>query len=95
MWCRSCNIEVHDDRCPICGQDTAEDIPVEIYWCDVCHVPVINEISQIDKGICPKCGSATKYMAKDIRPVKRGTATVAKMPITTIIKITSSVAKPF
>ena len=69
MWCRHCNIEVKDKVCPICGQDTVEDIPVEIYWCDECHVPVIQEVSQANKGSCPRCGNKMKYLTTDLRPV--------------------------
>lgn len=70
MWCRNCNIDVKNKKkCPVCGSDTAEDIPVEIHWCGKCRVPVIQEVSQADKGICPRCGSKMKYMAADIRPV--------------------------
>lgn len=70
MWCRNCNIELKDkDKCPVCGNDTVEDIPTEVYWCSKCMVPVLQEVSQADKGICPKCGSRMKYMATDVRPV--------------------------
>lgn len=34
MWCKNCNIETNEDICPICGEFTIEDIPVEVYWCD-------------------------------------------------------------
>lgn len=51
------------------GSETAEDIPVEIMWCGNCHVPVLQEVSQADKGICPRCGNRMKHMAADIRPV--------------------------
>ena len=69
MWCRNCNIELKDCRCPICGETTTEDIPTDIYWCDECRVPVISMISQADKGTCPRCGGKTRYTAADIRPV--------------------------
>lgn len=69
MWCRNCNIELNDKKCPVCGSDTVEDIPVEVHWCDVCKVPVLQEVSQVDKGVCPRCGKRMKYMASDIRPV--------------------------
>jgi phosphoadenosine phosphosulfate reductase len=74
MWCRNCNIELKDKKCLICGRDTVEDVPVEIDWCCNCQVPVLQEISQADKGICPRCGRKMKYMSADIRPVflKRG-----------------------
>lgn len=69
MWCRNCNIELKDKKCPICGSDTVEDVPVEIDWCSKCRVPVLQEVSQADKGICPRCGGKMKYMSSDIRPV--------------------------
>lgn len=69
MWCRNCNIELNEKKCPVCGSDTVEDIPVEIHWCSECKVPVLQEISQADKGVCPRCGSKMKYMTSDIRPV--------------------------
>lgn len=69
MWCRSCNIETNDTVCPICGTITAEDIPTEVYWCDHCCTPIIQEENQADKGICPICARKTKYLAKDLRPV--------------------------
>lgn len=69
MWCRNCNIELNDKKCPVCGSDTVEDKPVEVHWCSACKVPVLQEVSQADKGVCPLCGSKMKYMTSDIRPV--------------------------
>lgn len=69
MWCRNCNIELNDKKCPICGSDAVEDIPVTIYWCKSCKVPVLQEVAQADKGICPRCGNRMRRMASDIRPV--------------------------
>ena len=69
MWCKTCNIETNDDVCPICGTNTVEDIPTEVYWCSHCCTPIIQEENQADKGICPLCSRETKYMAKDLRPV--------------------------
>ena len=69
MWCKTCNIETNDETCPICGSKTVEDIPVEVYWCPECKVPIINTTTQADKGSCPLCGHKTKYMSADLRPV--------------------------
>ena len=69
MWCKNCNIETNDETCPICGSKTVEDIPVEVYWCPECKVPIINTTTQADKGSCPLCGHKTKYMSADLRPV--------------------------
>lgn len=69
MWCNNCNIETNDSICPLCGAQTIEDLPVEIYWCDHCHTPIIQTASQADKGTCPLCKGKTKYMTADLRPV--------------------------
>ena len=69
MWCKKCNIETNEKICPICGEETIEEIPAEVYWCDNCRVPVTQERTQADKGICPRCGKAMKYLAADVRPV--------------------------
>jgi len=69
MWCRNCDIETNDNICPVCGENTVEDIPVEVSWCRHCNTPIIQNINQIDKGICPICGNDTKYMSADLRPI--------------------------
>ena len=65
MWCKNCNIETNEEKCPICGTETVEDIPTEVLWCEHCKTPVIQEVNQVDKGICPICGNKMKYMATD------------------------------
>ena len=69
MWCRNCNIETNEEVCPVCGEPTAEDIPVEIYWCESCNVPIIQFTNQVGKDVCPVCGRQTKYLSTDLRPV--------------------------
>ena len=69
MWCRNCNVETNEEYCPICGELTVGDLPVEVYWCKHCNTPIIQVKNQIDKGICPVCGGKTKYLATDLRPV--------------------------
>lgn len=69
MWCNKCNIETNDSVCPLCGANTIEDLPVEIYWCEHCQTPIIQTSTQADKGTCPICKSKTKYMTADLRPV--------------------------
>lgn len=69
MWCKSCNIETNESVCPICGSETVEDLPVEVYWCKHCKTPIIQTVSQADKGICPVCKRVTKYISTDLRPV--------------------------
>lgn len=31
MWCKNCSIETNEAICPVCGSETTEDLPVEIY----------------------------------------------------------------
>ena len=69
MWCKKCNSETHDAVCPVCGTATVEDVPVEIYWCDNCRIPIINFSTAADKGTCPHCKGKTRYLASDLRPV--------------------------
>lgn len=69
MWCKNCNIETNENICPVCGCETIEDMPVEIYWCHSCKTPVIQTVNQADRGICPLCKEKTKYLAADLRPV--------------------------
>lgn len=69
MWCKNCNVETNEEICPICGSETVEDIPVEVYWCDSCKIPLIHLSTAVDKGICPVCGRKTRYLSSDLRPV--------------------------
>lgn len=69
MWCKKCNIETNEEICQVCGTKTVEDIPTEVFWCNSCKVPIIYEVNQSDKGICPCCGKKTKYLASDLRPI--------------------------
>lgn len=69
MWCKTCNIETKEKQCPICNSETAEDLPIEIYWCSECKTPIVNVANQADKGLCPLCGSKTEYLSTDLRPV--------------------------
>lgn len=69
MWCKRCNMETNGAVCPVCGAETVEDLPTEIFWCKDCEVPIIQNANAADKGICPLCGKKTKYMAQDLRPV--------------------------
>ena len=55
--------------CPVCGNETEEDRPIEIFWCDECKTPVIKEIKDSSKAKCNLCGNTMKYMATDMRPV--------------------------
>ena len=46
MWCKNCNIETNEEKCPICGEETVEDYPTEVYWCEKCKVPVMQAVNQ-------------------------------------------------
>lgn len=69
MWCRNCNKEAYSETCETCGNTTEQDIPLEVYWCSQCKVPVIREVTRVDKNLCPLCGGTTSYMCVDLRPV--------------------------
>ena len=69
MWCRKCNMETNGQVCPVCGAETVEDLPTEIFWCKECQTPVIYNVNAANKSICPVCGKKTRYMAQDLRPV--------------------------
>ena len=69
VWCKNCNIETNEEVCPVCGEMTVEDLPIEIYWCKHCYTPIIQFANQVHKGTCPICGQKTKYLTTDIRPV--------------------------
>ena len=69
MWCKQCNLETNESVCPVCGKKTVDDIPIEIYWCESCKVPLIHISTAAEKGVCPICGRKTHYLASDLRPV--------------------------
>ena len=69
MWCKQCNLETNESFCPVCGSETVDDIPIEIYWCENCGIPLIHLSTAADKGACPICGKKTRYLASDLRPV--------------------------
>lgn len=69
MWCKNCNLETNEAHCPVCGNETVEDVPVEIFWCKNCLIPIIHVATAADKGCCPVCGKTTSYLSSDLRPV--------------------------
>lgn len=70
MWCKKCNIETNATVCPVCGESTVEDFPIEIRWCEHCKTPIINILAQDNNRTdCPLCGGKTKYLSADLRPV--------------------------
>ena len=69
MWCKKCNTETELNSCPICGSETVNDIPYEIFWCHHCNTPLIRASNDSSGNTCPCCGSEAKYLATDVRPV--------------------------
>ena len=53
----------------ICSSEIIEDLPIEIYFCDECKIPLIKTINQSDEENCPVCNNKAKYLTTDIRPV--------------------------
>ncbi|MBP1566709.1 MAG: phosphoadenosine phosphosulfate reductase family protein [Oscillospiraceae bacterium] len=69
MWCQNCSHETNFSICELCNQQTVPVIPTEVYWCQNCNIPLIKEVNDISKRVCPICGESTKYLASDLRPV--------------------------
>ena len=69
MWCKNCNAETELSKCPVCGTDTVEDIPYEVYWCSNCNIPIIKSANDNASNTCPICGQEIKYLTTDLRPV--------------------------
>lgn len=69
MWCKACTRETEKEICELCGNETEQDTPLEIYWCEDCKAPIIKYINDIDKDICPSCRRSTTYLCADLRPV--------------------------
>lgn len=69
MWCKSCNIETSQAECRVCGRETDDEISVEMYWCENCQTPIIQDSSRVDKELCFHCNEEMKYMSTDLRPV--------------------------
>lgn len=59
MWCKKCNRETDKEKCELCGDLTEQEIPLEVYWCDHCKVPIIKAANSIDKNLCTICGVNT------------------------------------
>ncbi len=69
MWCKTCNKETNNRKCEYCDNITEQDIPLEVFWCKSCNVPIIKYANDIDKDSCPSCRTATSYLCADLRPV--------------------------
>ncbi len=69
MWCKTCNRETVKNDCEFCGKPTESEIPLEVYWCNACKIPIIKSANGIDNTICTLCGNETVYLCADLRPV--------------------------
>ena len=38
-----------------------------VYWCDICHLPII--VGEKQESICPNCKRKLRFLAKDLKPV--------------------------
>lgn len=68
MWCDKCKLETESKQCPLCGSQTAEFVPTQVYYCHHCQSPVILKVNE-EKPHCPVCGSKVLPLAADVRPV--------------------------
>ncbi len=69
MWCKTCNRETYSKKCEVCGNNTEEEIPLEIFWCENCKTPIIKSLTNAEKNKCPVCNLQTRYMCVDLRIV--------------------------
>lgn len=70
MWCKVCRKETENKICEICGTKTRENIPMEIYWCTSCKMPIIHFNDELENQVqCTLCGNEIHRMSNDIRPV--------------------------
>jgi phosphoadenosine phosphosulfate reductase len=68
-WCKDCRRETAKNICELCGATTEREIPLEVYWCPNCKVPLIKYANAIDRDVCPACGGDAEYLCADLRPV--------------------------
>lgn len=68
MYCSKCNKYTDFETCPVCGTSTQEDRQFVVFWCDNCNTPLVRpkEDSVVK---CPVCGSTSRYLCTDLRPV--------------------------
>lgn len=44
MWCKHCERVTQEKICELCGNETETDIPIEIFRCSCCDIPIINGV---------------------------------------------------
>jgi len=70
LWCKVCNRETIEKKCEICDSITEEEVPVEVYWCNSCKVPLIKSINhKLEWKRCPLCNQRVHRLGSDLRPV--------------------------
>ncbi|MCL2063960.1 MAG: phosphoadenosine phosphosulfate reductase family protein [Candidatus Cloacimonetes bacterium] len=69
MWCKGCYRETAEEKCDFCENETLKAIPLVIYWCTSCNVPIIKKINNTHHEICTLCGNEIEYLCSDLRPV--------------------------
>ncbi|MBQ7498197.1 MAG: phosphoadenosine phosphosulfate reductase family protein [Selenomonas sp.] len=70
MWCKVCERETEAEHCEVCSSLTEADVPVEIYYCQNCQIPIVVSVNEkSDKICCSNCGVRIKRLCKDLRPV--------------------------
>ena len=60
--CPKCKIPMNTSKCVKASCQKKTVMSTTLYWCSHCNVPIF-------ESVCPKCGSESKYIATDIRPV--------------------------
>ena len=60
--CPKCKIPMNTSKCVKASCQEKTVMSTTLYWCSHCNVPIF-------ESVCPKCGSESKYIATDIRPV--------------------------
>lgn len=69
MWCEKCQKVTPHDNCEVCGQKTEPIVPQDIFWCKHCNSPILRDLSEPQRDICPHCHSKMKHLSSDLRPV--------------------------
>ena len=60
--CPKCKIPMNTSKGVKASCQEKTVMSTTLYWCSHCNVPIF-------ESVCPKCGSESKYIATDIRPV--------------------------
>ena len=51
MWCRCCNLETNENHCSVCGSQTVEDIPIQIFPLQIGQIPLSTAVERCIIGI--------------------------------------------